>query len=136
VDVARQPVQFRDDHRVVGFPRGGQSGGEHRPPLQRVGTLRALHLDERVADQLVATKAAIRAGYSAKTADSIGHENLRKPKISEKLKKARAERAERCALSADWVVEELRKIGFANMLDYMKSTTHGDPYRDFFGTDA
>jgi hypothetical protein len=25
------------------------------------------------------------------------------------------------------VVDELRKIGFANMLDYMKSTTEGDP---------
>jgi phage terminase large subunit-like protein len=46
-----------------------------------------------------ATKAAIRAGYSTKTAEAIGHENLRKPKISEKLEKARAERAERCALS-------------------------------------
>ena len=34
------------------------------------------------------------------------------------------------------MVEELRKIGFANMADYMKSTTEGDPYRDFFGTDA
>jgi hypothetical protein len=52
--------------------------------------------------------------------------------------KARAERAERCALSADWVVDELRKIAGigTNMADYLKSTTHGDPYRDFFGTDA
>jgi phage terminase small subunit len=71
------------------------------------------------------TQAAIRAGYSAKTAEAIGHENLRKPKIAEKLEKARAERAERCALSADWVVEELRKIADANMLDYMKSTPQG-----------
>ena len=30
---------------------------------------------------LCATKAAIRAGYSAKRADAIGHENLRKPEI-------------------------------------------------------
>jgi hypothetical protein len=39
-------------------------------------------------------------------------------------------------LSADWVIEELRKIAGANMADYLKSTTEGDPYRDFFGTDA
>jgi phage terminase small subunit len=78
-----------------------------------------------------ATKAAIRAGYSAKTAESIGHENLRKPKISEKLEKARAERAERCALSADWVVEELRKLASSNMGDYMKPTPEGNPRLDF-----
>jgi hypothetical protein len=29
------------------------------------------------------------------------------------------------------VVEELRKIAGANMLDYMKSTPEGDPYLDF-----
>ena len=33
-------------------------------------------------------------------------------------------------------MRELRKIAGANMADYLKSTTHGDPYRDFFGTDA
>jgi phage terminase small subunit len=80
-----------------------------------------------------ARKAAIRAGYSAKTAEAIGHENLRKPKISEKLEKARAERAERCALSADWVVEELRKLASSNMGDYMKPTPEGNPRLDFSG---
>jgi phage terminase small subunit len=34
-------------------------------------------------------------------------------------------------LTADWVVEELRKIAGANMADYMKSTPEGDPYLDF-----
>ena len=29
------------------------------------------------------------------------------------------------------VVDELRKIGFASMGDYMKSTPEGDPYLDF-----
>ena len=42
-----------------------------------------------------------------------------------------AERAERTRLTGDMVVDELRKIGFANMADYMKSTPEGDPYLDF-----
>src|SRR5271166_1727765 len=42
-----------------------------------------------------------------------------------------AERAERTRLTGDMVVDELRKIGFANMADYMKSTPEGDPYPDF-----
>ena len=31
-------------------------------------------------------------------------------------------------LTADWVIDELRKIAGTNMADYMKSTTDGDPY--------
>jgi phage terminase small subunit len=80
---------------------------------------------------LNATQAAIRAGYSAKTARVIGHENLTKPDIAAAFEKARAERAERTRLTGDKVVDELRKIGFASMGDYMKSTPEGDPYLDF-----
>jgi phage terminase small subunit len=61
---------------------------------------------------------------------------LTKLDIAAAIEKARTKRAERAELTADWVVDELRKIGFANMADYLKSTTEGDPYRDFFGTDA
>jgi hypothetical protein len=38
----------------------------------------------------------------------IGAQNLSKLNVATALEKARAERAERCALSADWVLEELR----------------------------
>src|SRR5580692_10166886 len=82
---------------------------------------------------LNAAQAAIRAGYSAKTARVIGHENLTKPDIAAAFEKAMAERAERTRLTADWVVDELRKIAGANMADYMKSTPEGDPCLDFSG---
>ena len=80
---------------------------------------------------LNAAQAAIRAGYSAKTARVIGHENLIKPDIAAAIEKAMAERAERTRLTADWVIDELRKLAGANMADYMKSTPEGDPYLDF-----
>jgi phage terminase small subunit len=70
-----------------------------------------------------AVQAAIRAGYSAKTAREIGRKNLTKVDIAAALEKARAKRAERTELKADWVVDELRKIAGANLADYMKSTT-------------
>jgi phage terminase small subunit len=44
-----------------------------------------------------------------KAARFIGAENLTKPNIAAALEKARAKRAERCELTADWVVDELRK---------------------------
>ena len=46
-----------------------------------------------------ATAAAIRAGYSRKSASAIGNENLKKPEISEAIKKALEEK--HSALIAD-----------------------------------
>jgi phage terminase small subunit len=86
---------------------------------------------EEYLKDLNAAQAAIRAGYSAKTARAIAHENLRKPEIAAAVEKAMADRAERKALTADWVVDELRKLAGANMADYMRSTPQGDPYLDF-----
>jgi phage terminase small subunit len=64
---------------------------------------------------LNATQAAIRAGYSTKTAAEIGAENLRKPQIAEAVQKAIDARAERTQISADRVLAELAKIGFSDI---------------------
>jgi phage terminase small subunit len=80
---------------------------------------------------LNATQAAIRAGYSEKTARQMGTENLAKPVISAAIEEAIAKRAERTEITQDMVLRELAKIGFSNMQDYMKSTKDGDPYLDF-----
>jgi phage terminase small subunit len=80
---------------------------------------------------LNAAKAAIRAGYSAKTARAIGHNQLTKLYISKAIEEAHAKRAERAELTADLVIDELRKIAFANMADYMKPGPEGYPVVDF-----
>jgi phage terminase small subunit len=54
-----------------------------------------------------ATQAAIRAGYSKKTAYSIGEENLRKPEIAQELAKIEAEHAEKCAVTVESLCREL-----------------------------
>lgn len=64
---------------------------------------------------LNATQAAIRAGYSPKTAYSIGEENLKKPEISNTISRAMAERSRRTGISQDRVVRELAKIAFVNI---------------------
>jgi len=56
-----------------------------------------------------ATAAAIRAGYSRKTAKEMGHENLTKPHIAELLKKAQDVLAKRSEISVDWIIRRLRK---------------------------
>ena len=64
---------------------------------------------------LNATQAAIRAGYSVKTAKEIAAQNLTKLNISNEISKAMAERSRRTGVTADRVIEELAKIGFVNI---------------------
>jgi phage terminase small subunit len=54
---------------------------------------------------LNATQAAIRAGYSAKTANVIGPENLAKPCIAEKVQEAMKKRSKKTEINAAWVLE-------------------------------
>lgn len=59
---------------------------------------------------LNATQAAIRAGYSEKTARQMATENLSKPAIQEALRKARQRQQKRTEITADFVLNELMKI--------------------------
>jgi phage terminase small subunit len=80
---------------------------------------------------LNATQAAIRAGYSKKTAKSVGSENLTKPDIAAAIAARQAKVAAKLEITQERVAAELAKIGFANMADYMRGGGDGDPYLDF-----
>lgn len=56
-----------------------------------------------------ATQAAIRAGYSAKTAAAIGDENLRKPEIKAAVRAGLKELAKRTETEAEWVRRRLKQ---------------------------
>jgi phage terminase small subunit len=68
-------------------------------------------VDEYLID-LNATQAAIRAGYSEKTAYSIGEENLKKPDIKAAIALGREKLQERTEVTQDRVINELAKLGF------------------------
>lgn len=80
---------------------------------------------------LNATQAAVRAGYSEKTAGAIGAENLRKPQIQGAIEAQQRLIAGQLGVTQEKIVAELAKIGFANMKNYMRAGTNGDPYLDF-----
>jgi phage terminase small subunit len=61
---------------------------------------------------LNATQAAIRAGYSQKTAQVIGAENLTKPIISQYIQKQRQKTAEKAEITRDKIVNEYAKLAF------------------------
>lgn len=62
-----------------------------------------------------ATQAAIRAGYSAKTAAVVGHENLRKPNISSAI----TARLDELSLTAEELTKKTADIARGNLSDYM-----------------
>lgn len=90
----------------------------------------ARFVDEYMVD-LNATKAATRAGYSAKTAADIGRQLLRKTPVARAIAERQRVISDRTGVTAEAVVAELAKIGFANMQDYMRAGQQGDPYLDF-----
>lgn len=64
---------------------------------------------------LNATKAAMRAGYSERTAEKIGSENLKKPELAQAIQVAQAARAERTQVDADWVLRRLHNEASADL---------------------
>lgn len=57
-----------------------------------------------------ATQAAIRAGYSAKTAYSIGCEMLRKPEIQEIIRAKQEEAVKNAEITSEWIVAQCKEI--------------------------
>ncbi len=74
---------------------------------------------------LNATQAAIRAGYSKKTAEVIGYENLRKPQIAEEIAKQQEKLQSKLEITQQKVLEELASIAFANGTDFVSVTSNG-----------
>lgn len=80
---------------------------------------------------LNATQAAIRAGYSEKTAEVIGYENLNKPQISEILDKARKQRVTATKIDAAYVMTRLAEIDAMDVLDILNDDMSFKPLREW-----
>src|SRR5690606_36988425 len=68
---------------------------------------------------LNATQAAIRAGYSEKTAYSVGHENLKKPEIQKAIEEAQSKLSNKTQVTVEMVVQGLLK----EAQDYAEGST-------------
>ncbi len=72
-----------------------------------------LFVEEYLID-LNATQAAIRAGYSAKTAQEQASRLLSNVMVQGSIAKAMAERSKRTGINQDRVIQELARIAFVN----------------------
>lgn len=76
-----------------------------------------MFVEEYIID-LNATQAAIRAGYSKKTAGQIGEQNLKKLEIQQAINEKLAEKKEKLIMKQDEILERLTQQGRREATDY------------------
>ena len=75
-------------------------------------------VEEYLVD-LNAAQAAIRAGYSARSARKNSYRLLRKTAVREAVAQAMGARSERTQISADQVLREYARLAFSNIADFV-----------------
>lgn len=82
---------------------------------------------------LNAKQAAIRAGYSPRSAKTVGPETLAIPAVRARVDAALAERSRRTGINADRVLQELARVAFinsTNVINFADATLRPDATPD------
>lgn len=109
----RQPTAAADPPPVQPAPALPKK--RNRKPPQLTG-LQRLFVTEYLVD-LNATQAAIRAGYSKKSASRQGVDLLQIPHVAEAIRQRQAKRLSKVEATAERVLDELARIAFADLRD-------------------
>lgn len=87
-------------------------------------------IEEYLID-LNATQAAIRAGYSEKTAKEQGHRLLTNVHIAKAIAKGKAERSEKTKIDSNWLLERLVAEATADIADIYEESGSLKPIHDW-----
>lgn len=103
---------------------GTRVGSGQRKPYTRqlIPTPKQARFIAEYLIDLNATQAAIRAGYSRKTAKQAGYENLTKPYIAAAVAEGQRRQLEQAELSAARVLEEMRRCAFVDARTFWAGT--------------
>ena len=78
-----------------------------------------------------AAAAAIRAGYSDRSAREIGYENLTKPHIVDRIAELRKEIADRNNITIDDIIQENKRIAFSKISNIIEYDSDGLTIKTF-----
>lgn len=78
-----------------------------------------------------ATQAAIRAGYPAKTAAQMGYKLVHSGLVAAAIEAKQQAIVHETGITRERIIEEMGKIAFVNMLDFIRIGPDGDAYVDF-----
>lgn len=67
-----------------------------------------------------ATRAAIRAGYSRRSAHNQGQRMIKNDEVAAEIERLMAERIERTGIEADRVLEELGRLAFSDLREHVE----------------
>lgn len=113
--------------------RGGALDGIKEVSLMaKLTPKQEMFIQEYLID-LNATQAAIRAGYSPRSANEIATENMAKPSIRARIDEALAQRSRRLGINQDRIINELAKIAFINpadVINFNNATVKEDAEKD------
>jgi phage terminase small subunit len=87
-----------------------------------------------VAEYLIdsnATQAAIRSGYSARTAAAIGSENLTKPEIAAAIQATQVKTSEDLGITHEWILGSLKQNAERAMQVEPVLDRHGNPTGEY-----
>ena len=90
-------------------------------PKPKLTPKQQMFCEEYLID-LNATQAAIRAGYSEKTARDIACENLAKPNISDEIAELKQKRSEKIEIDSNNVLKELLNWAYGDVTETMLLT--------------
>lgn len=76
------------------------------------------------------TQAAIRAGYSEKTAGQQAFDLLKKPEMQARIAELAKDRMQKAEVESVEILREISKMAYSNMLDYVTIGPSGDAYVD------
>lgn len=122
-----QRKDFQDLKRAVIFLKEGNMKIEKNKEL----TTRQQRFCLEYLIDCNATKAAIRAGYSEKTARSIGQENLTKPDIQAEIQRLKKPIEEKLQISAEWVLKGWKEIFERCMTSIPVLDSKGNPTGEY-----
>lgn len=114
---------------------GRRGGRKPRPPAERPLTARELVFCDEYAACLNATKAAKKAGFSAKTASQIGYQLLHKTTVINRIQENALSRARALEVSEDTICRELARIGFSDPRNAFEDSGSLKPFSEI-GSDV
>ena len=78
-----------------------------------------------------ATRSAIAAGYSHRSAASMGCELLKNPKVAAAMAEAKGKTLAKLEITRERVLQGMAELAYANMADFVKIGEDGMPLTDF-----
>jgi phage terminase small subunit len=129
----RRQVAYATREGAVPPPQDFLAEDRH-PPATGLTGRQKLFVAEYLID-LNGKQAAIRAGFSPRTATEIACKTLSRPAVAAALAREQAKRFAAIDFSADDVLRELAAIAYGNILDYVRIGESGNPVVDLSGLD-